>query len=639
MSRRFAFSAWVIGFVAALAITVCGASAGQGQRRFQVRDSIEMARFAEPGLLSPDERYIATLTERGRIEQNSTEATIWLFDTSALRRAINQSDHAALKPAVLVRMAASINGGGGVLGHGAIISRLMWESDSNSLLFLGCDARENRQLFRVSLRDHKLTALSLPAQDVIDYAALGNHIAYLAGPDVAPEKAWWSNDPSAPDIVVGSGRSLWEILFPNYQRNARYMPTEFGVWQTGTTPAPVTDATTGQPMRLLGSYNLGALGLSHDGSKLILIAHVDRVPKLWESYEVPKDLDNWPYRATPEGTRVPQSDRENDYAWPLQYQLIDLRGGTRRALLESPVADFQRAIVDQLQVEWSADDRTAAITGTFLPLGPGAIGSKRPCGAAVIRIADGHADCLIDHANPKAGPVTGVSWDGANNRLLVQSGGLKVFEYDQPNHSWKQTSRRPRTALPPFAMTIQQDLNSPPVLTARDRDSGRSRTIFDPNPQLKDIALGDVSVYTWKDGRGLSATGGLAKPPDFVRGRRYPLVIQTHGFPPDQFFRVGYHSETANAGRALAGRGMLVLQVREPHSADDGTWRESTERGTEVYLAAIDKLAAEGLVDPTRVGITGYSRAGGFVAKAITEAPERFAAAAVVNTDTGSQFG
>ena len=84
---------------------------------------------------------------------------------------------------------------------------------------------------------------------------------------------------------------------------------------------------------------------------------------------------------------------------------------------------------------------------------------------------------------------------------------------------------------------------------------------------------------------------------------------------------------------------MLVLQVREPHSPEDGTWREATERGTEVYLAAVDQLAAEGLVDPTKVGITGYSRAGSFVARAITEAPERFAAAAVVNTDPGSQFG
>jgi dipeptidyl aminopeptidase/acylaminoacyl peptidase len=632
MRRPFAWSVSVIGFLAALTTSICGASDGESQRRFQVRDSIEMAQFAEPGLLSPDERYIATLTKRGRIDQNVTEGTIWLFETGAVRQAINQPHRKAVEPTVLVRMSASINGCG-------VLTRMMWESGSDHLLFLGCNGSENRQLYRVNLLDHKLTALSLPTQDVVDYAISGTHIVYLAGPDVAPEKAWWSNDPSAPDIVVGGRRSIWETLFPNYRRNTRYMPTEFGVWQTGDTPAPVIDATTGKPMQLLGSYNLGALGVSNDGSKLILVAHVDRVPKLWESYEVPKGLDNWPYRATPDGTVASLSDRENDYAWPLQYQLIDLKGGTRRALIESPAADFQREIVDQLQVAWSADDRAVAITGTFLPLGPGSTGSKRPCGAAVMRIADGHVDCLIDHANLKANPVSRVSWSGADHTLLVQSGTLEEFEYDPRRQSWRLIARRSHTRVPAVALTIQQDLNDPPVLTARDAHSGRRGTIFDPNPQLKDIALGNVSVYTWKSARGLSATGGLAKPPDFVPGHRYPLVIQTHGFPRDQFFRVGYGSETANAGRALAGRGMLVLQVQEPHSPDDGTWREATERGTEVYLAAVDQLAAEGLVDPAKVGITGYSRAGGFVAKAITEAPDRFAAAAVVNTDPGSQFG
>ena len=221
MSRRFAWSASVTGCLAALTTSICGASDAESQRRFQVRDSIEMAQFVEPGLLSPDGRHIATLTKRGRIEQNVTEGTIWLFDTDAVRQSINLPHPKAVEPTVLVRMSAWING--------VIITHMRWEAGSDHLLFLGCDGRENRQLFRVSLLDHKLTALSLPTQDVVDYAISGSHIVYLAGPDVAPEKAWWSNDPSAPDIVVGGHRSIWETLFPNYQRNARYMPTEFGV--------------------------------------------------------------------------------------------------------------------------------------------------------------------------------------------------------------------------------------------------------------------------------------------------------------------------------------------------------------------------------------------------------------------------
>jgi hypothetical protein len=82
-----------------------------------------------------------------------------------------------------------------------------------------------------------------------------------------------------------------------------------------------------------------------------------------------------------------------------------------------------------------------------------------------------------------------------------------------------------------------------------------------------------------------------------------------------------------------------VLQVAEPHEPFFGTWHEGTENGTQVYLSAIDRLVAEGLVDATRVGISGYSRTGFYVAKAITEAPDRFAASALGSTDVGSLFG
>jgi hypothetical protein len=42
------------------------------------------------------------------------------------------------------------------------------------------------------------------------------------------------------------------------------------------------------------------------------------------------------------------------------------------------------------------------------------------------------------------------------------------------------------------------------------------------------------------------------------------------------------------------------------------------------------------LIDPKKVGLTGYSATGLFVSSAITRAPDRFAAAALSNTNNGS---
>ncbi len=185
---------------------------------------------------------------------------------------------------------------------------------------------------------------------------------------------------------------------------------------------------------------------------------------------------------------------------------------------------------------------------------------------------------------------------------------------------------------PSIRLSVSESLNQPPVLVASDVKSGKSRTIFDPNPQLSEISMADVKVYEWKDSHGQLIRGGLVTPPDFVPGKRYPLVIQTHGFNGDRFFRVGY-AETANAGRALASREIVVLQVEEPMPQIEHPWRNLPKIGIDAYVAAIDKLDEDDIVDPSKVGITGYSQSGLLATAALTYAPDRFAAALIANSD------
>jgi len=144
--------------------------------------------------------------------------------------------------------------------------------------------------------------------------------------------------------------------------------------------------------------------------------------------------------------------------------------------------------------------------------------------------------------------------------------------------------------------------------------------------------MADVRAYEWQDKYDRTIQGALVTPPDFVLGGNYPLVIQTHGFHRNRFFRVGY-SETANAGRALAGRGIVVLQVAEPRPDQEQRWTDLPKLGLDVYLSGIDELAEDGTIDPAKVGITGYSEGGLFTASSITQAPDRFAAALIANSD------
>jgi dienelactone hydrolase len=608
----------------ALTTAFASAPAESAARPFEVRDSIEIADFVESPVFTPDGRHFVTVTQRGLLPQGVTEATLWLFETAEVRRAI--ADGSPISPIPLARISGAINTGSGALGSQGLVMNIRWTPDSAGVLFLGRNGQDNRQLFRLNLDDPKAVSLSAVTQDVVDFAILGRRIVYFAAPDVSN-----SAHSAVPDIVVGTGLSFAQLFYPN--RQSGNYPTPFEVWLIeGTTAAQVTTASRDAPLRVIGSYNVGAMSGSPDGARVIVIAHADEVPASWRHYVISGEPDTRAFLA-----HSPAEDPQNDYGRALQYHVIDLEKGERYPLLDAPLADWQRGGKDALQATWSTDGRYVAVSGTYLPLDPRTgKGPLTSCGAAVVDTQSGKFQCLVDHTKANAAPVQGLNWQ-RTGRLTVQFNDAKSVEFQQRNQRWHVTASVSAAAsvAPPLVLSVRQALNDPPALFAQDSTSGQERRIFDPNPQLADIAMGIVTEIFWKDAHGRTINGGLVKPASFVPGKRYPLVIQTHNFRPRRFFRTGI-SNTASAGRALAARDMLVLQVDEPGDPFMFMPQEATENGTKVYLAAIDKLASEGLVDPTRVGITGYSRTAFYVSKTITDAPDRFAAAVVANGAAGS---
>jgi len=605
----------------ALALGFTLAPAANAARPFEVRDSIQIADFIEAPVFSPDGRHFVTVTQRGVLPEGVTESTLWLFETAAARRTI--ADGSPIAPIPLARISGAINTGSGVLGSKGLVMNIRWTPDSAGVLFLGRNGQDNRQLFRAKLDDQKSVSLSAATQDVVDFVIAGRRIVYFAAPDV-------SNPPAdaAPDIIIGTGMSFAQLFYPN--RQSRNRPTRFEVWSVeGAAAAPLAAFRDG-PLRLIGSYSVSSMAGSPDGARVIVIAHADEVPASWGRYAISGEPDTRAFLA-----HSASENPQDDFGRALQYQVIDLEKGERHPLLDAPLADWQRGGKNALQAAWSKDGRYVAVSGTYLPLDPRTgKGSLTACGAAVVDTRTNKVQCLVDHVQATA-PIQGLSWQGTGGLKVVSNG--KTQDYQQRNGRWQLVAGVAVVApdSPPLALSIREALNDPPTLFAKDAMSGKERRIFDPNPQLADIAMGTVTEISWTDAHGRKINGGLVKPADFVAGKRYPLVIQTHNFRPRRFFRTGI-SNTASAGRAMAARGMLVLQVDEPGDPFMFKPEEATENGTKVYLAVIDKLASEGLVDPTRVGITGYSRTAFYVSKAITDAPDRFAAAVVANGSVGS---
>jgi dipeptidyl aminopeptidase/acylaminoacyl peptidase len=151
--------------------------------------------------------------------------------------------------------------------------------------------------------------------------------------------------------------------------------------------------------------------------------------------------------------------------------------------------------------------------------------------------------------------------------------------------------------------------------------------LWDPNPQIRKIELGEATVYRWKDPTGRDWKGGLFLPVPYQPGRRYPLVIETHGFLETEFRPSGIYP-TAFAARALASAGMVVLQAddcQEDIGPDEGP---CNVRG---YESAVSELEKQGLVNPERIGIIGFSRSCFYVMETLTTTTLHIKAASITD--------
>jgi hypothetical protein len=128
--------------------------------------------------------------------------------------------------------------------------------------------------------------------------------------------------------------------------------------------------------------------------------------------------------------------------------------------------------------------------------------------------------------------------------------------------------------------------------------------------------------------------GGLYLPPNYESGKRYPLVIQTHGFEKDKFWIDGPWS-SAFAAQPLAAKDIVVLQVgSSPNPTENRKFTNTPNeapRQMAAYEGAIDYLDGRSLIDRSRVGIIGFSRTVSYVAYTLTHSKYQFTAATLAD--------
>jgi dipeptidyl aminopeptidase/acylaminoacyl peptidase len=137
------------------------------------------------------------------------------------------------------------------------------------------------------------------------------------------------------------------------------------------------------------------------------------------------------------------------------------------------------------------------------------------------------------------------------------------------------------------------------------------------NAGLDALELGRVETLTWKtvDAKGkpdgMEADGILTYPPDYVAGKKYPLVLYVHGGPT-----AASHNSLGLFQQLMAAEGWLVFEPNYRGSDNLGNRYQSSiyndagaGPGRDV-MAGVAMIKARGIVDENKVAVSGWSYGG-----------------------------
>jgi dienelactone hydrolase len=576
----------------------------------QIGDRSYLDAFTKGGNVaqfSPDGSRFAFVVQKGNLENDTVEFRLLVFKTVDAFT----SPH----PEVVATLASSSNR--------EAISHVKWLQDNDMLVFLGEQPRETPQLYRVSCTTRRLEKLTSSPTPVVAYSVSdrGRSFVYVAE---IPSHPQITREMREQGFVVTSER--WSDLYvdrkPEFDVHKEIFvktasmesPASLGVFDFYPDPEAIQ------------------LKISPDGQHALIKALISTPPAAWKEYHP---------GFTTFSNATACAAGETEFC-PEQYLLINVEKKTIEPLIDAPI--MHTTVGVQEVFAWTREN-SVLLVNAFLPLR--SIGGEEynqrlhNVYAAEVLLPGREIEKISERQTPFEAAY--IHADSAQDRFLTQSyvASDAPVEFRKDDGGWKWAKLIPSALNSEngLSVTLDQGPNSPPKLVANDPKTKQKAVLLDLNPQFAQLAFGHVRTFQWTTRNGYHEEGLLYYPTNYVAGKRYPLVLQTHGVVRNRFWINGPFT-TAFAAQPLAGHGFFVLQmpigdIYNKEALDEVTKILGTAREGPYFLAlfesAIDELDRKGLIDRTRVALTGFSRTVYHVLYTLTHSRYHFAAAVLAD--------
>jgi len=536
---------------------------------------------------------------KGNLDQNTDDYSLLLYKTG---QALDSP-----QPRVLLTLASSSNR--------PAISEVKW-LDNDSIAFLGENPGGLPQIHTLNTSSGNLQRLTDHRTPILSYDVTADQKVLVFVAEPLRQKSAHEQETVRFGMVIGN-QFLEEILagdswpFVATIREGEQLFVKY----KGESARQISMQDVLLPQ-------LPPPSLSPDGRYAIVTVFFRDPPRQWEGYQ-----------DTLLAERVTAKRVAGAASGVPGYILLDTTSGNVSHLLNAPLGLFPR---HSEGYAWAPDGHSVVLSGTFLPLDvtdPRELDKRRKTKYVIeLRLPNREITTVTERE------LKIVRWDRATNMISLESRySSESAVYGKTGSGWKEFAIKPED-IPsdvPLEVNLEEDINTPPRISVSISKSNRRGMLLDLNPQFEELRFGKVEAISWKATDGHEVLGGLYLPPDYAAGKKYPLVIQTHGFAPSRFMIDGPWGGGAFSAQPLASRGFVVLQVGASRDRDqDRKYINTTQeapRETAGYEGAIEYLVSRGIVDPSRVGIIGFSRTMYTVEYALTHSKYRFAAATVAD--------
>jgi hypothetical protein len=594
----------------------------EAKRTITVVDAIRMTTLGDPNYRaggpsyggiappSPDRKRAVTVLRRGNLEQNTNDYSLLVWDIENIFTTAN--------PRVVLTMSSSSNR--------EAIAGVRWFGN-DTLTFLGENPGEERQLYAFNIRTRDLRKLTNHPTCVNSYS-VGATLDKIAYTGQAPYESLW-DEKARRDGVVVSRQSIPDLILGKKGSGIPGMDDWNG-------DLYFQDPDGVRRMNVPVGPFVSMPSLSPDGRYIV-------APVKILTSEEPEIMKHYPHNSFGLLGRVATQAIAPAISILGRYELVDTKTGISRVLLDSPVA----STASDLGIVWLPNSQSLVLSDVFLPFeNPARIEGKerRPERFTVeVNVANGRLTKIGD------GRLRAVEWEAGAQQLICEiaavrkrgvgtsrSAKVRRLYFAKNGGQWQQSAEEIEDEKE-TQIILRENMNDPPKIYAYQPTTHQEQLLLDLNPGFRNLRFGRVEEIQWQWSKEHSIKAGLYYPVDYVPGRRYPLVIQTHDWDPQQFWIDGPWT-TAYAAQPLAARGIMVLQVQDeyiPLRYGKAGQRNEVDKALAIYESAIDYLDKKMMIDRNRIGIIGFSHTCFYVKYALVHSAVKFAAASVTEGEDG----